>query len=122
MDAPADYAYRTSYDIAKRFRDQVWIHQLALTKDEIIAGRYIAVRLSDGSTDGHVYDTRTDACRHQRRAISQHLYFKIPLEPFGAQVADLCLWYARCAYDNGWREDPAADPKTLILPTRMEAM
>ena len=38
-------------------------HNIALLAGGV--GRWIAVRLSDGGTDGVIYDTRADAIRHQ---------------------------------------------------------
>lgn len=117
---PPPGGWKTSYDNARRFADDVRIHQLVLSKDELLRGRYMAVRLEDGWSDGIAYDNRTDAAVHQTRTSSYYLYFKIPPEPMSERVADWCLWYARQAYQNGWREDPQHDAHTLILPTRME--
>lgn len=39
--------------------------------------RWLAVRLSDGGTDGNIYDTRKDAVRHQLHE-SQCFYMLIP--------------------------------------------
>lgn len=117
---PPPGGWKTSYDAARRFADNVRIHQLVLSWDEMLAGRYMAVRLEDGWSDGTAYDTRTAAAVNQTRIAGYYLYFKIPAEPMSEREADFCLWYARRAYDNGWREDPAHDARTLILPTRLE--
>lgn len=41
------------------------------------AGRWVAARLSDGGTDGNIYDTRGDAVRHQLHE-NQCCYLVIP--------------------------------------------
>lgn len=117
---PPPGGWRTSYDAARRFSDDVAIHQLVLGYDELLAHRFMAVRLEDGWSDGIAYESRDAAARHQTRTASYYCYFQIPPEPFSAQVADWVLWYARQAYRNGWREDPNHDNRTLILPTRIE--
>ena len=65
MSTRPAYVWKTSEDDAKRFHSWVRVHQLVLTFDEIAAGRYIAVQLWDGDTDGVVYDTRQAALDHQ---------------------------------------------------------
>lgn len=116
MKPPANYQFRTA-DAAKRLADTVALHQVALSRDELLAGRYIAVRLSDGGSDGVVYDTPAEAVAHQRHNASRCIYPRLPLERWSAQVCDVLLMYGRRAYDNGHRADPAAQ---LWIPTQEE--
>jgi hypothetical protein len=99
--------------------DTVALHQAVLSRDELLAGRYIAVRLSDGGSDGAVYDTRADAIAHQVNSPSRCAYFRVPFDRWSAATCDVLLWYVRCAYDNGVREDPA---HALIIPQGREEL
>lgn len=112
------------HDAAKRFRDMLWIHQSMLTKDEILAKRYMAVSLFDGSSDGTVYDTRDDAVKEQRSHVDGNrvVYFRIPLERISDRVTDSLLWYARRAYDAGYRPVGSDERAELHVPTRWEAL
>lgn len=71
-------------------------------------GKWIAARLSDGRTDGNVYDTRADAIRHQLHE-TQCAYVMVP--PDGAMPeadATAFLEVNEKAYDAGYRlSDPS---------------
>lgn len=118
-EPPTGQAWRTGEVEARRFAELVALHQLALSTDELIAGRYIAVRLADGGSDGVAYDTRAQAIEHQRNSPSRCAYFRIPLERVTARTCDVLLWYVRKCYDSGAREDPA---HALIIPNTIEHM
>jgi hypothetical protein len=118
MAPPREYQWRTSREAACRMRDIVATHQMVLSKDEILAKRFIAIRLSDGGTDGAVYDSREDAIRHQLHE-TLCAYVQVPLERWNAETCDALLWYVRSRYDAGYR---AAPDRQLMLPTRMEGL
>jgi hypothetical protein len=113
---PSGYRYR-NLDAAKRMRDTIATHQAVLSRDELFAGRYVAIRISDGGSDGVAYDSRSDAVEHQRHDAARHGYWRIPIERWDAETCDTLLWYVRAAYDSGQRQDPAHQ---LIVPTRVE--
>ena len=104
-------------DEARRACDQVNLHIAALGHESY--GKWVAIRLSDGGSDGVLYDTRPDAIRHQ---LHEQLcaYFCIP--PFGSMLtpreAEAFLSYARSLYDAGYRiPDPTAPaPITPLIP------
>lgn len=82
-------------------------------------GRWIAARLSDGGTDGNVYDTREDAIRHQLHE-DQCCYVKVP--PAGEMPpleATGYIEFNRRRVKAGMRMvDPeAAAPMPLALPS-----
>lgn len=108
-------------DAARRFRDTVAMHQAALTRDEIIAKRFIALRLSDCGSDNTVYDSFDEAVRHQRSSVHPNLcfYFQIPLERINEYVCDTLLFYERTAREHGYRPDHGA---RLIIPTTLEML
>lgn len=93
------------YDAARRFQEHLWLHQTALTTDEVLAGRYMAVSLTDGTTDRTAYESRNDAVNKQSSNPDGNrvLYLRIPLERLGVRECDSLLWYARGTYDAGYR-------------------
>lgn len=95
-------------DSARRATDAINLHIHAHGHDAF--GKWVAIRMSDGSSDGTLYDTRPDAIRHQLHE-SQSMYFRIP--PYGQFItpaeAETMLTYARSCYDAGRRvPDPQA--------------
>jgi hypothetical protein len=79
---------------------------------------WVAIRLSDGGSDGVVYDVRADAIRHQLHE-NQCAYFLLPEIPVTPWECDVMLRYNRQLYDNGVRMgDP--DAPTPIVPIRTE--
>lgn len=97
--------------------DTVRLHQQALTMDEILAGRWMAIRLADGGSDMTAYDTLAAAVKSAELSPSRCFYPRVLPEPMGPDVCGFMVWYARTCYDNGWREDPS---RQLIIPTRIE--
>ena len=105
----------TDSDAAKRCSDMIRIHILAG-----MGGKYAAIRLSDGGSDGVAYDTRRDAIRHQLHE-RQCAYIKIPLDNMPPAHAERFLKIQRDLYDNGFRLcDP--DGPELISPITDEGM
>lgn len=104
-------------DAAKRMADTLALHQTALTRDEILAKRYVAIRLADGGSDGIAYGTREAAILHNVNNPSRCAYFQVPLERWGPATCDTLLWYVRGCYDSGFREDPAHQ---LVIPQGIE--
>lgn len=119
MNAPAPPANRVwrDRDAAHRMADTIRLHQTMLSTDELMAGRYVAIRLSDGGSDGHAYESRAEAATYQRHEASRCGYFRVPLHPMGPAICDVLLWYVRQCYDAGSRQDPAHQ---IIIPTRAE--
>lgn len=83
------------------------------------AGRWIAVRLSDGGSDGKLYDTKPDAVRHQ---LHETLCAYICIVPTGMPV-DHALSFLRTnrkLYAAGMR---LSDPDRHVqMPTRKEML
>lgn len=118
MQEPPNYSYRNK-DAAKRMSDIVRLHQSMMSKDEILAVRFIGIRLSDGGSNGMVYETHADAVNDHRNEPSRCVYFPIPLETWTPKICDVLLWWVTNAYNNGYREDPA---HALILPNSVGGM
>lgn len=95
--APAPFGFS---DEAKRASDVV---NLALIADpEGNRNRWIAIRLSDGGSDGVLYDTPADAAWHQLH-YQMCMYVQIPWSGLPAREAEILLAYHRRVYDAGNR-------------------
>lgn len=103
---------RQSSDEAKRCSETIALHILAGK-----AGRWAAIRLSDGGSDGIAYDRRSDAIRHQLHE-SQCAYVKIPHDAMPLAEAESFLKFNRDAYDAGFRLIDPDDPRELIQPSK----
>lgn len=86
---------------------------------------FVALRLSDGGSDGVLYQTKRDAVRHQLHE-TLCAYFSFKTAPTGfASVKDAAIFLAwnRAAYDAGFRlpdPDDASGGPDLIMPSSEE--
>lgn len=101
----------TYSDAARRLSDAVNLH-VAVGGN---TGRWLAARLSDGGTDGTLYDTRRDAIEHQLHE-SLCCYVKIPVDGMPPRAAEAFLRIHRQAYDAGLRFTDPDDPRSVISP------
>lgn len=76
------------------------------------ANRWIAIRLSDGGSDGVIYDWREDAIRHQLHE-QQCCYVCVPHDDMGPRAAENYLKWHRELYAAGLR---LADPDAKVIP------
>lgn len=102
-------------DAAKRCSDTIRLH-IACG----MAGKWAAIRLSDGGSDNVAYDTRADAVRHQLHE-SLCAYVKIPLDDMPPDHAERFLAFHRKAYDAGFRLTDPDDRREVIMPYTREA-
>lgn len=77
-------------------------------------GKWIAARLSDGSTDGTVYDSKADAVKHQLHE-TQCAYLVVPPAPMPPAEATAYLELHDKMYAAGYR---LQDPDTTPMLTR----
>ena len=101
-------------DAARRMADEINLHVAAL--GEAASRKWVAIRLSDGGSDGVLYDTRPDAITHQ---LHERLCCYVRLPPFGQMMtvseAESFLTFNRSIYDAGYRlQDP--DEPQMIKP------
>lgn len=104
-------AFRKTWsDAAKRCSDSI---NLAAFMGDF--GKWVAIRLSDGGSDGVVYDTRQDAIRHQ---FHEQFCCYVMVPPGGMQPAEAedFMQFNRELYDAGFR---MTDPE-VIKPLRTE--
>lgn len=81
-------------------------------------GKWAAIRLSDGGSDGIAYDTRADAINHQLHE-SLCAYVRIPVDGMPPQEAMRYLGAMRAFHDAGFRFVDPEGPEP-ILPQRQE--
>lgn len=105
---------RAEVDRARRAWDQVHLHILALGAAEA-TGKWVALRLSDGGSDGHVYPDKPTAIRFQLHE-NQCAYLRIP--PGGVTPRGLMAFLKlnEQLYDAGAR---LADPDRTVIPQPM---
>lgn len=104
-------------DAARHTSDAVNLHFSALGADAI--GKWVAVRLSDGKSDGTLYDSKRDAVRHQS---DEKLCAYVCVSPAAMNVcrAESFLKVSRMTYDAGFRlADPDARHGGLDLIPRL---
>lgn len=108
-----------SYDAAKRLCDIVNNLGTHKTFEELVNG-WIAVRLSDGTWDGVLYDSRHAAVSHQSNEfLCAYLSTRSAQSGMTVRDAHTFLAFHRAAYDAGFRlpdPDHKNGGKELIVP------
>lgn len=108
-DAPA---WARGYpDRTRRAHDALQTHYAALGVDA--GGWWVAIRLSDGSSDGHLFRSKAEATRAQLHE-RQCAYICLP--PFGEMaIGELHAYLQACerVYDGGGR---LSDEGTHVVP------
>jgi len=113
-------------DEAKRCFDIVRSYTAFVEYSERIRS-WVAIRLSDGGSDGVLYDSKREAVRHQSNEFNC-AYFSFRGAPNGfASVKEAAVWleFHRQAYDSGFRlpdPDAASGGPDLIMPLPAEQM
>ena len=109
-------AFRPQWsNAAKRCSDIVNMHAVCGSY-----GKFVAIRLSDGGSDNVLYDSYTDAVRHQLHE-QYCTYFKVPPTGMEPREADAVLRYARWAYDNGYRPSSFGE-HVPVMPNQLESV
>lgn len=111
-------------DAARRAADAINAYVTFMDRDEL-RGKWIAIKLADGSHDGTLYDSKRDAVRHQSdEFICAYISFRnIPLGT-SAKDMEIFLRFSRDAYDHGFRlPDPdsqSGGPDALITTAQSD--
>ena len=105
----------TYSDAAKRCSDLMTLHATFGHP-----GKWVAIRLSDGGSDGVLYDTRDAAINHQLHE-SLCLYAQVMPGGMSPKEADALLTAHRAIYDAGFRVNGPED-HTPAIPIRNEAV
>lgn len=101
-------------DAAIRCSDIVNLHVMAGG-----VGRWCSIRLSDGGSDGAIYDTREQAISHQLRP-EYTTQVLIPPDGMSHQEAEAVLKYWRALVDANVRDDDPRLEMPLIPLTRRD--
>ena len=105
-------------DAARRASDIVNLHIVAEPEN---AGRWVAIRLSDGGSDGAVYDSREAAISHQLRP--QYCTFvQMPPDGMSPKEAEALLKYWRALVDANVRDDDIYTPMPLMPLTQRDQL
>jgi len=90
-------------DAGKRASDTINLHRAFMNWDEL-KHKWIAFRLSDGGTDGTLYDSKKDAVSHQLNEF-QCFYVAFRSLAGGSTPREMTkfLQFCRDAYDAGFR-------------------
>jgi hypothetical protein len=101
-------------DIGRRAHDVISLHVIGGN-----VGKWVALRLEDGSSDGIPYDTRREAIEHQ---LHEQLccYVKVPLDGMPANDALRFILINRALYAQGYRLADPDMPGEPIYPTTEE--
>ena len=105
-------------DAAKRMSDQLTLHYLADPKGNV--GKWCAFRLSDGGTDGVLYDDPRDAAANQLH-YRQCAYVPVRPGSLGPRECEVVLAYHRYVYDLG-NMPPAIAGMVLRTPITTDWM
>jgi hypothetical protein len=105
-------ATEEEWSAARRLADAV--NEQLLRHGAEAHGKYVAVKLADGSSDGVLYDTRRDATRHQSDPWC--FYVKVQVGGIQPREAWTVLVYARKAKERGI----VFTEEEVILPQRLE--
>ncbi len=87
-------------DAAKRASDCYNLHRVA---DDSNIGKWIAFRLSDGTSDNVVYDSKSHAVSGQHHNENWYCFVQIGPWPFMPKDAEIYLRKSREMYDAGFR-------------------
>jgi hypothetical protein len=105
-------------DAGKRMSDVLSLHYLADPAGNL--GRIAAIRLSDGGSDGVLYDNVADAAWAQLH-YRQCAYIRISVGGWGPRECDVALVYHRKVYDAG-NLPPYLQGVPLHVPTSTDWM
>lgn len=83
-------------------------------------GLWVAIRLSDGGSDGVIYFSRAGAITHQLHE-TLCAYVQVPWDGMSGAEADLYLAFHRRCYDAGFRLSDPSDPEP-VMPANLEEL
>ena len=105
-------------DAAKRCSDIINATAIIENEAKNFTERWVAIRLSDGGSDGVVYDTRANAVKHQSDEFLC-AYILVPPTGMSPREAEIFMTYHRKLYDAGFR---LPDPVSVIAPVTNEGV
>lgn len=111
-------------DSAKRLTDTYNLHRVSagLLNFDVLR-KWFAVRLSDGTSDQVLYDTKQEAIRHQHHNEQQYAFICIAPSSMNVCEAEVTMKTHRTLYDKGLRmvdPDSRTGGKDWIKRTSVE--
>ena len=98
----------------------VHVAALGLLGPDSAAGKWVALRLSDGGSDGVLYPTREDAMRHQLH-VQWCAYLLIPPTGTTPHSLERFLVWVGGLYEQGMQPKQNHDRMpALLVPNRLE--
>lgn len=94
-------------DAARRLADQWNLHRIADLHGS--NGKWFAVALHDGVSDGVLYDSKVAAITHQRHVEKYYAFVRMSMAQMNYCDAEIYLSVQRRLYDSGFR---MSDPDT----------
>jgi hypothetical protein len=105
-------------DLGKRAAETINMH--LFIDVEHATGKWVAIRMSDGGSDGVLYDTRADAINHQLHE-QFCCYFQLPRTGATPDDARRFIEINRQLYNNGARLADPDMPGAPIYPDNIES-
>jgi hypothetical protein len=105
-------------DAAKRISDATYLHKAAVGIES--AGKFLTCRMDTGQCDPVLYPTHFDAVRMHPNDHERRVYIRLRHEGMSVCEAEIFLFIARQAYDNGFRlTDPDSRKNNRALIPRI---
>lgn len=101
-------------DECRRLHEAMTVHQLSLSPEEIMRGRWMAFRLADGHSNMTAYDSWDAAVRAHSPLMMPYGYPRIVLGGASLRECESLIKMWRLAYRNGHRPT-AGEPTDLII-------
>lgn len=95
-------------EAAKRVYDTYHLHRTADIHNAV--GNWFAAALADGTSDGHLYPSKSSAILHQHHNEMYYTYIQITPANMSVCAAEAMLTVARKLYDKGFR---ITDPEDM---------
>src|SRR5689334_16960600 len=93
--------FRLHSDAARRMADHYNLHRAAMPHDSV--GKWVAIALADGDSDGAMYDSKLDCIRHQHHNERYYAFVCIVPSTMSPCEAEIFLRTNRRLYDAGMR-------------------
>jgi len=111
-------------DAGKRASDQINLHRTFMQWDELKT-KWIAFNLSDGSSDGILYDNKRDAIKHQVHEFQcAYVCFKNLIQGSTPKEMAIFIQFSRDAYKAGFRlpdpDDVTGGPDVLMTAAQTD--
>lgn len=105
-------------DAARRMSDAVNLHITA--SGDGAFGKWVSCKLTDGSSDGNLYDRKEDAIHHAILGSEYYAYVHVTPGGMSPAQAERYLKFTRQLYDMGARVKASDGDRTILAPMAIE--